>query len=165
MAWPSRCGPCSIGRNQRRCGRRSWRGTVQPDLAQRRRQWSQCRNCPGWLLAARTVAGAAACDRGFIRRRGIDIYIDQLTPTQVFREYAYRRLYVSSGGASFAVGLRQSRAKKEGPLSARGGRLCAVLRRSAAGQEEYFPPPRSSVSSRFSKRTLVGTLGNGRDAP
>src|SRR5258708_2306846 len=27
------------------------------------------------------------------------------------------------------------------------------------------PTPRSSVGSRFSKRTLVGTLGNGRDAP
>ena len=34
------------------------------------------------------------------------------------------------------------------------------------GHEDQFPAPRrSSVGSRFSKRTLVGALGNGRDAP
>jgi len=35
----------------------------------------------------------------------------------------------------------------------------------AFGQEEWSPPARSSVGSRFSQRTLVATLRNGRGAP
>jgi len=38
VAWPSPCRPGGIGRDQRRRGRRSRRGTVQPDLAQCRRR-------------------------------------------------------------------------------------------------------------------------------
>src|ERR1700747_193277 len=36
---------------------------------------------------------------------------------------------------------------------------------TAMGARRVVPPARSSVGSRFSKRTLVVTLGNGRDAP
>src|SRR5262245_11691182 len=39
---------------------------------------------------------------------------------------------------------------------------CPARRR--LGQEEA-PPPRSSVGSRLSKRTLAGTFGNGWEAP
>src|SRR5499427_8273758 len=35
-------------------------------------------------------------------------------------------------------------------------------RTTGMGQEEQSPPPRSSVGSRFSKRTLAGTRPNGR---
>ena len=56
-------------------------------------------------------------------------------------------------------------ARRERERSTPFGTTMAVARRTASGQEELFPFPRSSVGSRFSNRTLVGTLGNGQDAP
>jgi Family of unknown function (DUF6079) len=73
--------PSGLSRDQRRRCRRSRSGTVQPDLAQRRRRWSRCCNCIDWLPAARTLAGPSARDRGFLRGRGIDIGIVPLTHT------------------------------------------------------------------------------------
>jgi chromate transport protein ChrA len=80
VAWPSPCRPGGIGRDQRRRGRRSRRGTVQPDLAQCRRRWTGCCNCLSWVSAARTLAGAATRNRGFQRGCGVDIGIGRLTP-------------------------------------------------------------------------------------
>ena len=36
---------------------------------------------------------------------------------------------------------------------------------TAKGHEEWSPPARSSVGNRFNTLTLVGILGNARDAP
>ena len=44
-------------------------------------------------------------------------------------------------------------------------RISGLLVEVSFGARRVIPIPEISVGSRFSKRTLVGTLGNGRDAP